>query len=750
MPTSADPATDLPPPPVLAPPVSVPPMATPRVRPVARWVPVVRQALHRLAGWAVVGLVLVAVGTGGLWVRRWAWASTEPVRFQADIDNAFRQGTRTRLVGYVDRYDDEVAEPQHAWVMPLDYGPGRLAVATLWAGWVRRHVDAPSVGPDPAVDQWTVEFYPRARQLGLTYELCRPLLMFNITGEVLAAAAVFGLVRRYASAWGTRPVRGTALATAAASLFFLDPALIWNAHCWPQWDSWVLPFLLWGLLLAAWDWWFCAGLAIAAGAMFKGQILFGAAMFVLWPLWQGRVGAVGRWVTGLAVGVAATTGVWLVRVPGHLGDSGYAPGHANPAAVGWVIDVAVAAVLVMLAVRPRAAWGKRLMPPEWAGWADRDPSGRRVVGAVAAMVVALIGSAGLTAAGVWSGVEGATSAGVVLLATAAGGVAWVGWVAGVVPAGAVSRVPSGVWVSARVTLGLMAVAAVGVPLERAGVGPLWKAAAAVFGFAALVAWVPARSLGHAYAAAVAAALLLCLPLFGGSDRWFQFGIAHGTTARPQLSVGPDNNLANLLGQVWDWNLEDPVVTLPPWAAADRVGAFLTSIDQHVRLPTGRPVSLPLKYLLLLIWVAATVLCSFGAARHDRSRDPRFLLAVAAPWVAMFAVMGQMHQRYLLWGAALTCMSVAVSPGLVALHLFLAVVSVGQELLSMAGGRDADRVAQDLVGKHPDWWSYQAVRTFYEAARGWTPGMGWAVVLTAGVFVYASVAPARPPAAVTLR
>jgi hypothetical protein len=247
--------------------------------------------------------------------------------------------------------------------------------------------------------------------------------------------------------------------------------------------------------------------------------------------------------------------------------------------------------------------------------------------------------------------------------------------------------------------------------------------------------VPARALGHAAAVWVASALLLCAPVFGGSAEWFYTGIARGTTARAGLSMGDNNNLAKLLEQNWGWHLEDAVFTLPPDRAADRVGDLLRAIDRHVDLPPGKPVMLPLKYLLLAVWVALTVACSIGAAWHDRRRDPRFLLAVAAPWVAMFAVMGQMHQRYLLWGAALTCVAAAVSPGLVLLHLLLSTLSAGQELLDMAEERTADGAPGRAVWRaaHPDLLS---------VLHGWTPGMGWAVLLTAGVFVYMSVAPGR--------
>jgi hypothetical protein len=693
----------------------------------------------------VLSLVALVIGLAGLDLRAWLWRSTEPLRYVMDIDNAFRQGTRTLATGYLERYDNNRAfDDAPAWTpMGLDYGPGRLAVAALWAHWVRSHVTAPATGPDRYTDQWHVEFYPYAQQLGLTYELCRPLLWLNLTGETLSAVALFLLVCRYASHAGTRPVRGNALGLVAATFFWFDPALLSNAHVWPQWDSWVFPFFLWALFLASVNCWFSAGVAIALGAMFKGQILFGTPLLLLWPLWQGRVGAAGRWVAGLAFGLAAVTAVWLVHAPGQAHGFLYDPGHTDPAAVGWAIDAAVAAVAVIVAVRTRS-WSHWTRPGRWVGWTDDDPSGRRVLAAVAVLMATLAAAAAATVAGLWLAVEVSVAAG--LVATAAAGVLFVraARMTDAVPTAWPSRlVPLRPWISWTVRLALLAAAwaVIDAPLRRAGVTARWLAPTAVIGLATLAYLVPVRSLGHVAAAWVAAALLLCVPLFHTSSEWYFVGIAHGTTARSRMSNGDNNNLANLLETTWGWQLEEPVITLPPGPTSGHVAAFLEAIDKHVAFPPGKPVTLPLKYLLVSIWFASTVACSFGAARHDRSRHPRFLVAVAAPWVVMFAVLGQMHQRYLLWGAGLTCMAAAVSPGLALLHLLLSVVSMGQELVSMAATNhhDPNALAQALA---PDpartnlrWWITTAERTFI----GWTPGMGWAVLLSAAVLVYVGVA-----------
>ena len=60
----------------------------------------------------------------------------------------------------------------------------------------------------------------------------------------------------------------------AALLIWFSPDLIINAHAWPQWDTWIVPWYLCGCLLASLDWWFAAGVAIAIGAQFQGPDVF--------------------------------------------------------------------------------------------------------------------------------------------------------------------------------------------------------------------------------------------------------------------------------------------------------------------------------------------------------------------------------------------------------------------------------------------------------------------------------------------
>ncbi len=57
-----------------------------------------------------------------------------------------------------------------------------------------------------------------------------------------------------------------------------------------------------------------------------------------------------------------------------------------------------------------------------------------------------------------------------------------------------------------------------------------------------------------------------------------------------------------------------------------------------------------------LYLAGLVFCARGAARHAHNRDPRVLIAMATPWLLMFALLGQMHERYLMWGAVLSAVA----------------------------------------------------------------------------------------------
>src|SRR4029079_9596621 len=145
--------------------------------------------------------------------------------------------------------------------------------------------------------------------------------------ELLSAVAIFFLVR-FCLQRQSRATQSALLSSlsvqrrasicgfAAASVAWLEPSMILNAHGWPQWDVWILPFYLFAALAALKNRWFWCGCLLALGAMFKGQLLFVAPLFLIWPLWQKRWMNALRALSGLVAIAALIVSPWLLRTPG--------------------------------------------------------------------------------------------------------------------------------------------------------------------------------------------------------------------------------------------------------------------------------------------------------------------------------------------------------------------------------------------------------------------------------------------------
>src|SRR5436309_2468026 len=98
-----------------------------------------------------------------------------------------------------------------------------------------------------------------ARRALLSALIILLLLSVNLFCELLSALAIFLLVRiwvhRASGATGSRflhrlPAENRAwiCGLAAAGAVWLEPSMILDAHGWPQWDVWILPFYLFAAL----------------------------------------------------------------------------------------------------------------------------------------------------------------------------------------------------------------------------------------------------------------------------------------------------------------------------------------------------------------------------------------------------------------------------------------------------------------------------------------------------------------------
>lgn len=594
--------------------VESPPQASPReasarqtsrVRAVAAWRRLRQSALFR---WALRAVLLIAgigiiytVIPAGLSLREQIWQRTAAVRFLGDINNGFHWGNRVlRLarqhagldprssaavtwrqffVGYLHTYD-HVEERSRDDNYGLDYTPLRLLIMSAWVKHVR---DAHPTGG------WRDEFTV-------------PLLKLNTACELAAAVGMFLVVFHWLRRSG-RPVElSAALALLAGCVLWFNPSNLLNAHAWPQWDVWIVPFLLWAIFLVSVEWWFAAGVLVGLGALLKGQILLTAPVLVLWPLFQGRVGPACRIVLGGLTGVACTTGVWL------------APSWQAAAWLGCVVGSSLVSWLLMRQWKPSRRWG------------------------IAALLLLLALAWPWMRAGLWR------------------------WI----------------WIAPALTSLLLLVPRV----------------------------LPKRAWPFATVGAALLGLVIASAAFEGSWSWLAVGYGYPTRHYEQMTMGPTSNLPALLARKpYGWKLYDVVPLTLPW-----VGQITPSM----------------RTVLASVYGLTLVLCGIGAAVHHRRNDPRLLVALIAPWVLMFALLAQMHERYLMWAAALGGMAVAVSLGTSLLHLLVMGVSLIMMTHQVLG---RDRKFAPEVMKFVE-WTY--------------PNIGWAVLVLAMVYLYLAVMPGRRP------
>lgn len=232
-------------------------------------------------------------------------------------------------------------------------------------------------------------------------------------------------------------------------------------------------------------------------------------------------------------------------------------------------------------------------------------------------------------------------------------------------------------------------------------------------------WAPREYHAATAAAVCAAALFLCVPLFGGSLDWFQVAFEYGAKKFPMLEVGGASSLAGILQNRYQWQSNDPF-----WVI--QRGTF--------GVWPGQATVLTIAHLLMMVYAALLVLCSVGIAHLHKQRDPRWLIAIITPWLLYFAFAPQMHERYLLWAAGVGAVAVGVSPGMTLMVMIVSAMSWTMTMQNLLANGDAASFAPAL-GRHFS----QALLNFL---NGTYPDIGWAVMLCAAIFLYQTLIRAK--------
>jgi hypothetical protein len=190
--------------------------------------------------------------------------------------------------------------------------------------------------------------------------------------------------------------------------------------------------------------------------------------------------------------------------------------------------------------------------------------------------------------------------------------------------------------------------------------------------------------------------------FGGSWNWFYISYIFPSYQYKTMYMGPTSNLPALLAE-FGWGIDHTL-----WTAA--IGSW--------------KVELQMRHALVALNMLLCAVCALAAGIQHRRRDPAMLISLATPWVIAFALLPQMHERYLTWAAAICGVGVACSIGLGLLHWLIIALSflmTFTQMLNMHSG---------------DW------PTLLPILRQLHPQVAWALLLAACVYLYASFVRSR--------
>jgi hypothetical protein len=147
----------------------------------------------------------------------------------------------------------------------------------------------------------------------------------------------------------------------------------------------------------------------------------------------------------------------------------------------------------------------------------------------------------------------------------------------------------------------------------------------------------------------------------------------------------------------------------------------------LNLPFLGTTDLDIQQFCGLIYFVTTMMCTVAAAMHMRRRDPRFLIALIAPWVLFTTLLTQMTARYTVLPAVIGSSLIAISAEMSLLAFFQTVMActmLGNQMMLLNPGTSP--VALSIT-------------------QPTHPALAWAMMLVAAIYLVSVLIPSRRPA-----
>jgi len=218
--------------------------------------------------------------------------------------------------------------------------------------------------------------------------------------------------------------------------------------------------------------------------------------------------------------------------------------------------------------------------------------------------------------------------------------------------------------------------------------------------------------------------LSSMGIFGTCFAWFDASYLYGTNHWTYMIMGLTSNLPGIMTNRYDWNNYSG----PEYVLFEFLGYAVT-----------------MKGFLFAIFLLLTLVTTIAISVLERRRSTRFLVAIVTPWLLFFTIPCQIHERYLLFGAAIACVCIGHSLGMTLLGFFLTVVAWMMQMHVQLGGHWKRSRWDDLLHAwYPQTFAKDTdfASTLHWLINGTHPDIGWAIMLTTLIFLYVSCIPAK--------